>query len=239
MDLNRTGRKNPFKEKQNRTPGCLLLVGTILGTLLPEASWAAAQWSKDSGWGDADESSQRKGRSSTRLSSSRYQVSPFSPGSNNLGIDIGQIFLMGDLTRDYADSIGTQIRYTYGVSEMFGFDASFSYSSHTDNKFSLAALKTGIRMNLAWFDKVIPYTTFGLGFFRPAIEVSANNVVSPVLFGLHGGAGVNLEVTQQLFFGASLTLHDMFGTKKELADGRVISVDGNYTSFLLNAGVTF
>ena len=146
---------------------------------------------------------------------------------------------MGDLTRKYSDSIGTQLHYTYGVSEMFGFDSAVGYSSHTDNDFSILSLKTGMRMNLAWYDKVIPYATFGLGFYKPAIEISPTNIVSPVLFGLHGGAGVNLEVTDQLFFGASLTLHDMFGTKKQLASGSELNVDGTYTSFLLNAGVTF
>jgi hypothetical protein len=239
MSLNRKNKKSQQASNEKKNKATLVLWVGLLATLASGTAEAASQWNSDAGWGASDESGSRKGRSSTRLSSSRYQISPFSPGSNNLGIDIGQIFLMGDLTRDYADSIGSQIRYTYGVSEMFGFDASFGYSSHTENKYSLAALKTGIRMNLAWFDKVIPYTTFGLGFFRPAIEVSANNVVAPVLFGLHGGAGVNLEVTQQLYFGASLTLHDMFGTKRQLADGRSITVDGNYTSFLLNAGVTF
>ncbi len=206
---------------------------------LPTQVQAAGTWG-GTGWGSsAEDSTPRSRKVATRGSSLRNSVSPFSPGSSNLGIDIGQIFLMGDLTRKYSDSIGTQLHYTYGVSEMFGFDSSVGYSSHTDNDFSILSLKTGMRMNLAWYDKVIPYATFGLGFYKPAIEISPTNIVSPVLFGLHGGAGVNLEVTDQLFFGASLTLHDMFGTKKQLASGSELNVDGTYTSFLLNAGVTF
>src|SRR6185312_13000179 len=52
-------------------------------------------------------------------------ISPFSPGSNNLAIDVGQVFLMGGLGDRYANNLGTQLHYTYGVSDLFGFDSSF------------------------------------------------------------------------------------------------------------------
>lgn len=230
-----------FEKKNTRWVNGLALLLTLLGANAPLLeSQAASTWASGGSWNSALGSSDdtpRIRRSTPRNSGS--SISPFSPGSNNLGIDIGQIFLMGDLTRDYSDSIGSQLHYTYGVSEMFSFDSSIGYSSHAENKYSVISLLPGLRMNLAWYDKVIPYATFGLGFYKPSIEVSSTNIVSPVLFGIHGGAGVNLEVTQQLFFGASLTLHDMFGTKKLLTNGSTIDVDGTYTSFLVNAGVTF
>ena len=241
MNLVQYAKVGGFKKANPSLSHGLKLILTLLGVLTP---WiqvqAASNWSSGGSWNSAlgnNDDTPRIRRSSPRSSSSA--ISPFSPGSSNLGIDIGQIFLMGDLTHDYSDSIGSQLHYTYGVSEMFSFDSSIGYSSHADNKFSIISLLPGLRMNLAWYDKVIPYATFGLGFYKPAIEVSSTNIVSPVLFGIHGGAGVNLEVTQQLFFGASLTLHDMFGTKKLLSSGNTLNVDGTYTSFLVNAGVTF
>jgi hypothetical protein len=59
-----------------------------------------------------------------------------------------------------------------------------------------------------------------------------------VLFGVHLGPGVDLELTKQLFFGAALTFHDMFGTTRMTQAGEK-EVGGTYTSFFLRAGVTF
>lgn len=167
---------------------------------------------------------------------------PFAPGSNNVALDVGQVFLMGDLGEAYTDSIGGRIHYTYGVSDIFGFDSSFGYSSHSEGKMSMTTLLTGLRTNLAWYDKVVPYMVFGLGFYKPSMDYVVNGQltsVSPVVFGLHLGPGVHLEVTQNMFFGASLTFHDIFGTNKLLADGRVVDIGGTYTSFFLHAGFSF
>lgn len=175
---------------------------------------------------------------------SRYNIAPFTPGSNNLALDVGQVFLMGDLSR-YSDSIGSQLHYTYGVSDLFGFDTSIGYSEHSDGKFSMMTLLTGLRTNLSWYDKVVPYVVFGLGFYRPSYQQSTpgptgnTTSVSPVLFGVHLGPGVDLELTKQLFFGAALTFHDVFGSTRVNAAGTPIEVGGTYTSFFLHAGVTF
>jgi hypothetical protein len=125
------------------------------------------------------------------------------------------------------------------VSEIFGFDSSFGYSGHSDGKLSLSTLLTGLRTNLTWYDKVVPYAVVGLGFYKPSIQIDELSSVSPIVFGLHMGPGVNLQLTNQLYFGASLTFHDMFGSNEVLPNGKVISVDGTFTSFLLNAGVSF
>jgi hypothetical protein len=179
----------------------------------------------------------------------RNDVSPFSPGSNNLAIDVGQVFLMGDLGNKYDDSIGAQLHYTYGVSDLFGFDSSFGYSGHSDGQFSMTSLLTGLRMNLSWYDKVIPYLVFGLGFYRPSYQEKGvasgpgqpvpTTTLSPVLFGVHVGPGVDLELTKQLYFGASLTFHDVFGSSKNDVTGLQQDVGGTYASFLLHVGYTF
>jgi hypothetical protein len=185
-------------------------------------------------------------------SSAIHDVSPFSPGSNNLALDLGQVFLMGDLGQ-YSDSIGTQLHYTYGVSDLFGFDTSAGYSEHSDGQYSMATLLTGMRLNLSWYDKVVPYAVFGLGFYRPNYRDNTASSgptlngkssgdpasVSAVLFGVHLGPGVDLELSKNLFFGAALTFHNMFGTSKTLSNGTPLSVGGTYTSFFLHLGVTF
>lgn len=212
----------------------------IAMALLGEAASAApSSWSSNPSWASSSESPppSRKIHRDTN-----YNLAPFTPGSNNLSLDVGQVFLMGDLSSNYSDSIGAKIHYTYGVSDMFGFDASFGHSSHNEGEYSMTSLLTGLRMNLSWYDKVIPYANFGLGFFKPSYEIADKTgltTMSPVLFGLHLGPGVNLELTRQLFFGASLTFHDVFGTRKTTSTGKIMEVDGTYTSFFLQAGVTF
>lgn len=212
--------------------------------LIASVANASDSWVRSPAWSSSDSSAPRT-RSSFASRELQNAVSPFSPGSNNLALDVGQVFLMGNLSTNYSDNIGGQLHYTYGVSDLFGFDSSLGYSDHADGKFSMTTLLTGLRTNLSWYDKVIPYAVFGLGFYRPSFEVvqgvGANQVpssVSPVLFGVHLGPGVDLEVTKQLFFGAAITFHDIFGSARPTANGP-LDVGGTFTSFFLHAGVTF
>lgn len=197
-------------------------------------------WSKQAGWTNEETSH----KSIKNLDRPGNEVSPFSPGSNNIAIDLGQVFLMGNLNQQYSDSIGTQIHYTYGVSDIFGFDSSVGYSEHSDGKFAMTTLLSGLRLNMSWYDKVIPYAIFGLGFYRPSYRdpsaiVPADSSISAVLFGVHLGPGLDLELSKNLFFGAALTFHNMFGTTKTYANGTPLNVGGSYTSFLLHLGATF
>jgi hypothetical protein len=117
------------------------------------------------------------------------------------------------------------------------------YSSHSDGKFSMATALMGLRTNLSYYDRVIPYTVFGLGFYKPSYSYTnaagtGQDSLSPVLFGIHLGLGVDLEVTREIFFGAALTLHDVFGTDEPIPGGKV-AVGGSFSSFLLHAGYTF
>ncbi len=196
------------------------------------ASWTQNSWSSSPTYASSDTAAPK--RSAPR----ENPTSPFSPGSNNISLDVGQVFLMGDLGDKYSDSIGSQLHYTYGVSEMFGFDASAGYSNHADGDYSMMNLLAGLRTNLAWYDKVVPYFNVGLGFYKPSEKVTSTTSLSPMLFGLHIGPGVDLELTKTFFFGASLTFHDIFGTTKQTALGPK-EIGGTYTSFYLRAGVTF
>ncbi len=168
-------------------------------------------------------------------------LSPFSPGSNNVALDVGQVFLMGDLGNKYSDAIGEQIHYTYGVSELFGFDSSLGYSSHSDGNFSMVTALTGFRLNLSYYDKIVPYFIGGLGFYKPTYTIEgsgSSTTASSVLFGLHAGVGVDLELTRSLFFGAALTLHDVFGSDQTV-NNQQLAMGGSFASFLIHAGVTF
>lgn len=230
-------RKINFRNGMSRleTTGAAAIL--IAFVALESGASAASTWSRQPtapAPAAADSGSIRKARPAKE---SRYSFAPFAPESNNVSLAVGQTFLMGDLAK-YSDSIGTQLQYTYGVSEMFGFNAALGYSSHSDGKYSQTTLLTGLRTNLAWFDRVIPYAIFGLGFYKPRIALDELTSTSPVVFGLHLGPGVDLQLTDQLFFGAGLTFHDIFGTTQTTVRGP-IDVGGTFTTFLVHAGVAF
>ena len=204
--------------------------------------------SSHSSWSSVDDSNHRI----SRTQEINREVSPFSPGSNNLALDLGQVFLIGDLGK-YSDSIGSQLHYTYGVSDLFGFDSGLGYSEHSDGKFSMLSLTPGLRLNMSWYDKVVPYAIFGLGFYKPSYpdnttatpggstttSLSASSSISAVLFGVHLGPGIDLELNKNLFFGAALTFHNMFGTNKMRANATLLALGGTYTSFFVHIGATF
>jgi len=208
----------------------------------------ASNWTPTASWNGEEASGAHRNirKNDTRLG----DPSPFSPGSHNIAVDMGQVFLMGDLTK-YADTIGTQAHYTYGVSDLFSFDSSLGYSQHSSGKYSMLTILTGMRLNLAWYDKLVPYVIFGLGFYRPYYEDStvppiqnsgggtSPASVSSLVFGIHLGPGIDLEVSKNVFFGAGLTFHNMFGTTASWGNGTPHSIGGSFTSFLLHIGLTF
>lgn len=175
-----------------------------------------------------------------RSNAKPMKIAPFSPDSHNISLSVGQVFLMGDLGSNYSDNLGWRVNYTYGVSDIFGFHSSFGYSNHSDGAYSMTLLTSGLRMNLAWFDKIVPNLDFGLGFYKPSIALGSQSdeSISPVLFGLHLGPGVDLQLNDQVFFGTSLTFHSIFGTRKITTSGQGVEVGGTFTSFLLHAGLT-
>jgi opacity protein-like surface antigen len=203
-----------------------------------------SSWSGGSNWGEESNASMKHLKS--RGLANTVEISPFSPGSHNVGLDLGQVFLMGGLTQ-FNDSLGFKLHYNYGVSDLFSFDSSLGYSSHSEGKYSMTSLLTGIRVNLSWYDKIIPYCSLGLGFYKPSFKDITSTTgtgasspdISAVLFGLYVGPGIDLEVSKSMFFGASLTFHNMFGTTKTFANGAPVGLGGSFTSFFLRIGTTF
>ena len=168
-------------------------------------------------------------------------TSPMSPGSHNLSIGLGQVFLAGDLSDTYENSLGLQLHYNYGVSELFAFDSDFGYSSHTNGELSIWHMAAGLRSNLVYFDQLVPFFNVDLGFYHPSETFGASKLTaSALLFGMQLGAGVDLFLTNRVFFGTSLTFHDMFESTKTASDGVTQKqVGGSFIAFLIHAGVAF
>lgn len=165
---------------------------------------------------------------------------------------------MGSTIGKYDDSIGFSLGYNYGVSELFGFDARISYSGHELASFKklpntagigvgLLSAVTGLRINLNWYDRVIPNGVVGLGFYRPSFSfepltaASEKISVSTLLFGIHIGGGVDLQLSDQLYFGALLTFHDMLNSvvPNPLDSNLRLDLGGTFTSMLVRVGYTF
>jgi hypothetical protein len=220
---------------------------SLFGALTAASAFAApaanSSWNNKPSWAlsgsenSASSGVSKKSAPKAALRESRGTPTPFAPESNNVALGMGQVFLMGDLGAKYQDNLGLELQYTYGVSEIFGFSANLGHSSHSQGKFSQTTLVSGLRANLSWFDRVIPYASVGLGFYKPSVEFSDLTSASPVVFGVHLGPGVDLQLTDQLYFGAAITFHDMFGTKAIGPNGPV-EIGGTYTSFLLHVGAS-
>lgn len=218
---------------------------TVLSSFLTASAFAGS-WTEDNSWksaspyyygdsGPATKDSYQKQTSQRRIKRKARDVSPFTPDSNNVSLDIGQNFLIGS---DYQDSIGMQASYTYGVSNLLAFTSSLGYSSHSEGKYSKLNILGGPRLNLATFDRIIPYVNGGLGFYRANRELSQTNSVSGTLFGIHLGAGADLQLTKETYFGAALTHHQLFGTNKDTSIGP-IDLASNYITFMAHVGYTF
>lgn len=203
---------------------------------------AQSTWNSQNRW----EVPQTKGSVSQtelkKVTPSKRSHTPYSPGSHNVSLDLGQVFLTGRLGDNYPDSIGGQVHYSYGVSDIFAFDSSAGFSLHKEDNadFSLFSMRSGLRVNLYWFDRIVPYALFGLGFYRPSYEVpNQKDNFSPILFGIHLGPGVTLALSDRLFFGTSIIIHNIFGSKRRVNDSTKIDTGGMYTAFFINGGVSF
>ncbi len=165
--------------------------------------------------------------------------SPFSPGSSNVSLGVGQDFLLGDLGDGYENSLGPEIHYDYGVSDMFAFDANFGYHSHSSGQLSIWNLSAGLRSNLMFFDQLVPFAIVGLGFYHPSQTLLNNASVSSLLFGLQMGGGIDLMLNKQLFFGTSLLYNDMFTSSKKDSNGVIQNLGGAFISFMIHLGFTY
>jgi len=162
---------------------------------------------------------------------------PLAPGTHNVSVGVGQVFLLGSLSR-FENAIGPEIHYTYGVSDLFSFQSNFGYHSHSSGELSIWNLSAGLRANLAYFDSLVPFTKIGLGFYYPSYTEN-NASVSGLLFGMQLGTGIDLMISNSVFFGAQTTYNTMFDSSKKASDNTTRSLGGAFLSFMIHAGITF
>jgi hypothetical protein len=183
----------------------------------------------------------RKTKKAEKVQEAEPPASPFAPGSQNLYLGVGQEFLLGSLGNNYDNSIGTELHYDYGVSDLFAFDSNFGYQSHSRNNtgVNIWNLAAGLRTNLAYFDQLVPYADVDLGFYHPSFSYASGGSASTLLFGMQLGLGIDLLLSKRMFFGAAFTYNDMFNSTKNDSNGNVQSLGGAYVSFMIHVGTTF
>ncbi len=164
---------------------------------------------------------------------------PFSPGTHNLSLGIGQIFLLGRLGNSYENSIGPELVYTYGVSDLFAFDSNFGYHTHSNGTLSVWNINAGLRTNLVFFDQLVPFASLGLGFYHPSLTFPTGGTASSLLFGMQLATGIDLLISNEVFFGTRLSYNDMFNSSKKDSNGVSQSLGGSFISFMVHAGLTF
>src|SRR6185437_7604794 len=140
------GLKNIRRFSAQLVIGAVVFLSFFANSDLSFASSSSSSWSQQPSWANEPRSSSHRSVLKAQTQDTT-DFAPFAPSSHNIALDLGQVFLMGDLGK-YSDSIGTQVHYTYGVSDLFGFDTSLGYSRHSNNQFSMTTLLTGMRMNL-------------------------------------------------------------------------------------------
>ncbi len=166
-------------------------------------------------------------------------TSPFAPGTHNVSLGIGQVFLLGALGNSYENAIGPELHYSYGVSDLFAFESNFGYHSHSNGNLSIWNLAAGLRTNMMYFDQLVPFINVGLGFYHPSLTYASGGSANTLLFGLQLGGGIDLLISKQVFFGTRLTYNDMFDSTKKDSLGATQSLGGAFISFVVHAGYSF
>jgi hypothetical protein len=90
-----------------------------------------------------------------------------------------------------------------------------------------------------YFDQLVPFASVGLGFFNPSFTLPDSATVSGLLFGMQLGTGIDLMISNRVFFGAKLMYHNMFDSSKRDSSGTVQSLGGAFASFTVHTGLTF
>jgi len=216
----------------------LLLPLTLTALLTLSPARAASRYPAEEG-ASFGRSSKESAPPKRRKQDSSPPSTPFAPGTHNLSVGVGQVFLMGDLSNHYDNAIGPEVRYTYGVSDLFSFHSNFGYHSHSAGTLSIWNLSGGLRANLMYFDQLVPFATVGLGFYSPSYTYANGSTANSLLFGMQLGTGIDLLISNAVFFGANLNYNTMFSSSKKASDGTLQSLGGAFLSFMIHAGMTF
>ncbi len=172
-----------------------------------------------------------------------------SPGneihSHSAGLQFGQVWVTGDFVEEALSTTAPGLFYEYRASDVFALKIDLKWISlkqglHND-RLSIFSSTAGIRANLVYYDKLVPYAAFGVGLYfvdkstpdSPGEDLSTSN------FGVNLTLGSDLNLSDRAFVGLALTLHQLFSDTATLPNDTKTDVSGRWSSFLLRAGMRF
>ena len=178
-------------------------------------------------------------------SSPEYKARPHS-----LGIGLGQMFLHGDFRHYGKNQIAFSLFYSYKTSDHFDFIADFHYSSHEytrfnkqEREFDQTSLALGIKARPVIWERFSPYLLAGVGFYLPVLKEKQPSTNTwhtsdrTITFGVHAGAGVDLELNSLITVGLQTQIHRPFNINEQELVGNEIS--GHYYKLLFTTAYKF
>lgn len=165
-------------------------------------------------------------------STSATSNTPRTPNKHGFGLGIGQTVLGGDFAKYGEDKITLDFFYTYLASYSFDLLVNLHLNNHEKNDSTtyLRGATVGIKGRLYDFDQFAPYLVGGVGFYRPGRDTPAyGESTKKTVFGLNGGAGLDLQLNNRFSIGLLTMLHLPFKVAQD--DGP--DVEGRYLKVLL------
>lgn len=163
-----------------------------------------------------------------------------SGGSHAAGLQFGQVWPAGDIGNGADGSIAPGLFYEYSASQLFALQVNLVRSSHND-RLTIFSTTAGIRANLTFFDRLVPYASAGVGMYfvdrmigtTPAEELSTTN------FGLNVHLGADLDLNPSFFMGLWLGLHNLFSASGTTQTGTAMENSGRWSALFIRAGMRF
>lgn len=135
--------------------------------------------------------------------------------------------------------------YEYRASDMFGVLADIGYSKHVDgtgrNILITKDFTPNLKINFSYFDELTIYGVGGFGIYH------VNRTVFPAsgsvtTFGFDTGPGFDLNLSNQLRFGALITFHHLFSKADSEAynpAGGGMEIGGTMLRMMVNVRYVF
>lgn len=157
------------------------------------------------------------------------------------GLQVGQVWLAGNISDNAENSIGYGAFYEYTASEVFALQVNLLRSSH-DEILTLTSSTVGFKANLFFYDQLVPYALLGMGLYFTSEDLSNSTVtenVSATVFGLNLGIGADLNLGEMFFAGFQFNLHNLFSSNVKTDNFGEVEVSGRWTGFIVRSGVRF
>ena len=212
--------------------------------LLSFSTWGNSRIQQLTSKKEASKAEKELERQSTASPAERGLEASQIPGGlhrHALGVGVGQTFILGDFKDNGKNQITADLLYSYSASYSFDLLTNLHYSKHKFNKryVQLSGLSIGVKGRFFHFDSFSPFVLAGLGFYSPKMkrEVEGRLTVtdSQIVFGPHGGGGVDLRLNDNLAMGMLAQYHNPFDVKQELGP----QVEGSYFKLLLTVFYIF